>query len=181
MHNNTQLITWIKAWEGGYADVPGDSGGPTNKGVTLATFQSVYGKGKTSEDLKRLTDEQWQFIFRRNYWERWKADEIIDRGVAFILVDWLWCSGAYGIKIPQRVIGVDIDGQVGPKTLAAINACEGHKLFNLLKQERRAYLERICVTRLTNKKFLKGWLRRLDSISYRALMLPTSPTKLLKF
>lgn len=138
MHNNTPLITWIKAWEGGYADVPGDSGGPTNKGVTLATFQSVYGKSKTAEDLKRLTDEQWQFIFSRNYWERWKADEIIDRGVAFILVDWLWCSGAYGIKIPQRVIGVDIDGQVGPKTLASINACKGHMLFNLLKQERKA-------------------------------------------
>lgn len=181
MHDTTTLITWIKAWEGGYADVPGDSGGPTNKGITLATYQSVYGKDKAAGDLKKLTDQQWEYIFRHLYWDRWKADNVRDIGVAYILVDWLWCSGAYGIKIPQRVLGLDIDGVVGPKTLASINTKDGGRMFELLKHERRAYLERICVTRPANRKFLKGWLRRLDSIGYRALTLPTSPARVLSF
>ena len=36
-----------------------------------------------------------------------------DQNVANILVDWVWASGAYGIKIPQRVLGVDVDGRSG--------------------------------------------------------------------
>jgi hypothetical protein bfra3_11916 len=52
-----KFITYIKSWEGGYVNDPRDSGGATNKGITLTTFRSVYGKNKTIEDLKNLTDE----------------------------------------------------------------------------------------------------------------------------
>lgn len=181
MHDTTVFTTWLKAWEGGYANVPGDSGGPTNMGITLASLQSAYGKDKTAADLKRISDRQWDTIFRRGYWDRWRADDIRDSSVAFALVDWLWCSGAYGIKIPQRVLGVDIDGIVGPKTLSAINSRNGRTLFDLLKQERLAYLERICITRPANKKFLKGWLRRVNSLNYRELSLPSAVAKILAF
>ena len=42
-----------------------DHGGATNSGVTIAVFQSVYGKNKTKNDLKRMTDEQWDYIFTK--------------------------------------------------------------------------------------------------------------------
>lgn len=170
------LIAWIKAWEGGYANTPGDKGGPTNKGITLATFRSVYGQTKTIDDLKQLTEDQWEYIFRTHYWNRWRADEIKDTSVAFLLVSWVWGSGAYGVKVPQRVLGVNIDGVVGPETLTAINNKDGKQLFELLKQEKKAYLERICTVTPANRKFLKGWLRRLSSFNYRSLSLPTNPT-----
>ncbi len=69
-----------------------------------------------------MTSVQWGVIFKKYYWDKWNADDIKDQNVANILVDWVWASGAYGIKIPQRVLGVDVDGIVGPKTIAAVNA-----------------------------------------------------------
>ena len=67
------------------------------------------------------------------YWDRWKADEIKSQSVADILVDWVWASGAHGIKIPQRLLGVTVDGIVGPKTIAAVNSRNPRELFDQIK------------------------------------------------
>ena len=134
--------------------------------MTLSTYRSVFGKNKTVSDLKKITDEQWEFIFKKFYWDKWKADDIKDQNVANILVDWLWCSGSYGIKIPQRVLGVSVDGIVGSKTIAAINARDGRELFDTIKQERKDFIDRICQTRPQNRKFKNGWMNRINSLAY---------------
>ena len=166
MADYRKLKPFILRWEGGYINDQADLGKQTNKGVTLSTYRSVFGKNKTVSDLKKITDEQWEFIFKKFYWDKWKADDIKDQNVANILVDWLWCSGSYGIKIPQRVLGVSVDGIVGSKTIAAINARDGRELFDTIKQERKYYIDRICQTRPQNKKFKKGWLNRINSLDY---------------
>ena len=135
-------------------------------GVTLATYRSVFGSKKTAKDLKRMTRVQWGIIFKKYYWDKWKADDIKDQNIANILVDWIWCSGSYGIKIPQKVLGVSVDGIVGSKTIAAINARDGRKLFDTIKQERKDYIDRICQARPQNNKFKKGWLNRINSLDY---------------
>lgn len=159
------LKPFIRSWEGGFANIPGDRGGATKWGVTIATFRSVYGKEKTVDDLKKMTEEQWDYIYTKLFWNRWKADEIVTQPIANLLVDWLWASGAYGIRIPQSILGVKIDGVVGPKTIAAINdyADQG-ELFRKLWEARKAYFERIG--KGTQKKFLKGWLNRNDGIQF---------------
>ena len=89
--------------------------------------------------------------------------------MANLLVDWYWCSGAYGIKIPQYMLGVAIDGIVGPKTLAALNGYKDQKLlFDKLWQKRSDFLHRIA--KGAQKKFLKGWINRLRSIKYDKLV-----------
>ena len=166
MADYRKLKPFILRWEGGYINDQADLGKQTNKGVTLSTYRSVFGKNKTVSDLKKITDEQWEFIFKKFYWDKWKADDIKDQNVANILVDWLWCSGSYGIKIPQRVIGVSVDGIVGSKTIAAINARDGRELFDTIKQERKDFIDRICQTRPQNRKFKNGWMNRINSLSY---------------
>ena len=166
MADYRKLKPFILRWEGGYINDQADLGKQTNKGVTLSTYRSVFGKNKTVSDLKKITYEQWEFIFKKFYWDKWKADDIKDQNVANILVDWIWCSGSYGIKIPQRVLGVSVDGIVGSKTIAAINARDGRELFDTIKQERKDYIDRICHTRPQNKKFKKGWLNRINSLDY---------------
>ena len=47
---------FILSWEGGYVNDPADKGGATNKGVTIGTFRSVFGKEKTIKDLKNRMD-----------------------------------------------------------------------------------------------------------------------------
>ena len=174
MADVNKLLPYILKWEGGFVNDPADNGGATNKGVTLKTWRSVgYDKDGDNDidiaDLKLLSDEDVRDkVLKPFYWDRWKADEIKSQSVANILVDWVWCSGAYGIKIPQRALGVTVNGVVGQKTLDAVNSRNPQNLFNEIKRERMAYIERICVTRPQNKKFKCGWINRLNDLTFIA-------------
>lgn len=181
-------IFWpfVRSFEGGFVNDPLDKGGATNMGVTIATWRKQgYDKDGDGDidiaDLKLMSPADAMAIMKRNYWDRWKADQINDQSIANILVDWVWGSGAYGIKIPQRLLGVTVDGVVGPKTLAAINGRNPRELFALIHDERRQYFERICQNTPTNRRFLKGWLRRLDAIRYGSLVLNDKKSTIVNF
>ena len=100
------------------------------------------------------------------YWDRWQGDKIGSQSVANILVDWVWASGTHGIKIPQCLLGVTVDGIVGPKTLEAINRQNPRELFDRIKIARFDFIEDICRQRPTNNKFKRGWMNRINDIAY---------------
>lgn len=165
-----KLVPFILKWEGGFVNDPDDLGGATNRGVTLATY-AQYCKKKgypvpTVERLKNLSEREWTEILKTMYWDRWKADQIESQSVANILVDWVWASGNYGIKIPQKLIGVTVDGIVGPKTIDAVNSRNPRELFNLIKIVRFDYIEDICRKRPANNKFKRGWLNRINDFVF---------------
>ena len=170
------LAPFILSWEGGYNKVKGDKGGATNKGVTLATWRR-YGYDKDGNDVINERDvmliteyDAVYEIMKPVYWDKWQADRIECQAIANLVVDWYWNSGVYGIKLPQKILGVAMDGQVGPRTLAAIN---GHpdkrQLFRDLWNERKAYFKRLAANP-TQRKFLAGWLNRLNSIGWDRLV-----------
>lgn len=170
------LLPFILSFEGGYVNDPVDRGGATNKGVTIATWRRVgYDKDGDGDidvdDLKLLTDRDVSDrVLKPHYWDRWKADQIRSQSVANILVDWVWGSGAYGVKIPQQLLGVTADGIVGPKTLAALNAQDPRTLFERIKARRVQYLETFIRNNPAQARFRKGWMRRLDSIRFGCLV-----------
>lgn len=160
-----------KARKTGYANDPDDLGGATMVGVTIATYKAYcHKKGypvPTIDRLRNMTYAQWLDILKTMFWDRWQADKIANQSVAEILVDWVWASGKYGITIPQQVLGVTVDGMVGPKTLAAVNAQIPAQFFARIATERKAYIDRICTSRPANNKYKKGWLRRLNAIKFQ--------------
>ena len=148
------LAPFLLSWEGGYNKVKGDKGGATNKGVTLATWRR-YGYDK---DRDGDIDEKDVMLITES------------DAVNLILKPVYWNSGVYGIKIPQKVLGVTVDGSVGPKTLAAINNYPDQRaLFQKLWKERKAYFERLA-TDPSQKKFLAGWLNRLNGMGWDKLV-----------
>lgn len=170
------LAKFILSYEGGFINHPNDKGGETNKGVTIAVWKA-QGYDKNGDrhidvkDLKLISDADAMAIMRKFYWNRWQADKIEDLSIANLLVDFVWGSGAWGIKIPQRVLGVMVDGVVGTKTLAAINAQEPKALFAKLKDARLQYINDIIAKNPSFAVFRAGWLRRLNSIEYGRLRL----------
>lgn len=167
MADAKKLIPFILKWEGGFANHPNDKGGATNKGITIATFRHFFGSEATVEQLKAMTDEQWETVFRKGFWNPFKGDEIKNQSIANICVDWAWGSGApTAIKQVQRLLGVAADGVVGNITLGAINNAEPEKLFEKIKSARLAFVEAIVKRDASQQVFLKGWRNRINSIQY---------------
>ena len=165
MADYKKLIPTVLKYEGGYA---GNIDGKicTMKGVTLDTYRKYFGRQKTCKELKGISNAEWEYIFKEGFWDRWKADEINNQSIANLLVDWCWTSGIYGIKYPQRILGVKDDGIVGDKTIAAVNNYPNQKeLFDKLWNRRKKHFEDIAKTH-NRAKFLNGWLRRLSAFKW---------------
>lgn len=166
MANAEMMVPFIRKWEGGYVNDPDDSGGCTMAGITIGTYRKYYGSKKTCRDLKFITQKEWLHIFKKGYWDKMKADQIENQSVAQLCVDMCWGSGPItSIKKIQSAIGVTADGIVGPKTLAALNSCP-ETIFNILWNMRKEWLEKIA-QKGNNKKFLKGWMNRLNDIKFQ--------------
>lgn len=156
---------WEIARKKGWSDDPDDPGGKTMIDVTLETYKSYCRKKgypiPTAERLKGIPFDQWQEILKSMYWDEMQADKIKSQGIANICVDWLWASGATRIKNIQRLLGVEQDGIVGPKTINAINSQSAEYLFKKIYNARVAFYEACS----GYWKYGKGWIRRLNAIN----------------
>lgn len=168
MADYKELVPFILRWEGGFANDPHDRGGATNRGVTIATFRHYYGSSRTVADLRAMTAEQWEHIFLQGYWNPWRAGSIGNQSVADICVDWAWASGTRtSIKQVQRLLAVTADGIAGSKTLAAIARADQRLLHARIKAARLAFVQDIANRRPSQKKFLRGWKRRINALCFK--------------
>lgn len=162
MANPYILKPFIRKWEGGYSNHPLDLGGATKWGITHVTYNSFY-KG----DVKNLTEEQWDYIFITQYWDKMNATHIKDQNVANIIVDWAWGSGVASTKKRiQRALGLKDDGIFGPKTMAALNDEDGFNTFRRIWNARGTFYNQIVKNNPKQKVFLKGWMNRLNDMKY---------------
>ena len=171
MANIAPLINKILHWEGGLSNHPLDHGGLTNQGITLRTWQRIgYDKDDDydidDEDLMLITRHDMAWLLETHYWNRWCAGEIESQPMAEILVDWLWCSGKWGIIIPQRILNVNPDGIVGPITLSTLNKTDPEQLHATVKKARIRYIHRLIKRDPSQQCFEKGWINRINSFTY---------------
>lgn len=150
---------WVLAHEGGYVNHPKDPGGATNQGITTATYRAyLKRKGLPMTDVRNLTPEQRDEIYRTQYWDKVMGDDLPD-GIDYAIYDFAVNSGpGRAVKFIQRIVGVKEDGVMGLQTLAAIRGVNDRRdLIIRLCEERFRWLKRLK----TWGTFGKGWTRRV--------------------
>lgn len=169
--------------EGGWSDHPDDPGGATMKGVTLKTYAAwckLHGKPEpTKVDLKVISDVEVSAIFKAQYWDAARCD-LLPLGVDYAVFDFAINSGpARAVMELQRVIGEQVDGVVGTRTLAAIagssdTASDIDALINDYQDGRLAFMKGLK----TWATFGKGWERRVEKVRRQAkAMVVSAPTE----
>lgn len=161
-------------WEGSeYEDVVGDSGGATKLGVILAQWIK-YGYDKDNDgdidkfDLMKIDDKDAIKIAKTQYWDSLKCDLIKNQSVAEIIMDACYNQGqGYTAPMVQRIVGVPADGIFGIETIKAINEKNQQELFNQIKLARKDRYINIVNKYPKNKKFLAGWMNRINSFEFR--------------
>ena len=140
--------------EGGYVNDPSDRGGETKFGISKRAYPNV--------DIKNLTTDEAKVIYKRDYWDKIKGDDITDDLVALEIFDTAVNMGARtSSKLVQMVVGCHPDGIIGIKTLQKINSLDVELLvskFRLSKIARYLYLVK---KRPANRKYLYGWINRV--------------------
>ncbi|MBQ6665469.1 MAG: hypothetical protein IJM68_07795, partial [Synergistaceae bacterium] len=69
------------------------------------------------------------------------------------------------IECGQSVV---IDGKFGPKTFAALKACNPLMLAGAIYRQRVRYYDRIIARNPKQRVFYNGWMRRADSMAEAA-------------
>ena len=107
--------------EGGYVNHPKDPGGMTNMGVTKRVYEDWVGYAVSEHTMQNLTEEDVAPIYKKNYWDRIKADEL-PAGLDLCVFDFGVNAGTgRAAKLLQRMIGSTPDGGIGPMTLKALD------------------------------------------------------------
>ncbi|TIO15659.1 MAG: hypothetical protein E5X86_19930 [Mesorhizobium sp.] len=175
--NFDRALSLVLKHEGGYVNHPRDPGGATNKGITIATFRRYVNAKGTPEDLKRITTAQAGIVYRRQYWDAIRGDELPD-GVDYAVFDFAVNSGpSRAAKYLQAILGTVQDGRIGPATIAASKAKPAGVVIDALCDARLSFLKRLK----TWGTFGKGWSARVSSVRFQALVMikanPPAPAK----
>ncbi len=142
--------------EGGarITDDPDDSGGLTKYGISQRSYPNL--------DIRNLTEEQAKEVYKRDYWDKVKGDDIANQEVAGNIFD---TAVNMGPRTASRLVQValdlqPVDGIFGPMTLNAVNKANSELFlaeFTLAKIARYAH---ICNKNRSQKKYLLGWVNR---------------------
>jgi lysozyme family protein len=115
-----------------------------------------------------LTLEQSKEIYREEYWLKGKCDQM-PWPVSLAHFDACVNTGlGQAAKFLQRVIGVDADGAIGPKTLKALTLAVGTRSPGAIAEDivslREKFYKQLASKNEDDKDFLDGWLNRVKDL-----------------
>jgi len=165
--NFEKCMEMLLVHEGGFVDGNkiGDPGGLTNMGVTKKTYDHHHGTDIDEEGMRNLTVEDVMPIYRTNYWERCRCQDL-PSGVDWAVFDWAVNSGpGRAIKALQRAVGALEDGAIGPHTMMCVKDNKPSEIINRMSVYRDSFYRELS----TFDTFGRGWLRRNDETREQAL------------
>jgi len=160
----SEALEIILHHEGGYVNHPKDPGGETNLGVTKRVYEDFGGE----KEMKDLTKEDVEPIYKKNYWDRVKGDDLPE-GLDLCIFDFAVNAGpGRAAKFIQRLVNTTVDGGIGPNTLGKIKEYVDHYGVNQTI-ESYALMRQNYYESLSNfATFGKGWTRRVSEVTEKA-------------
>lgn len=164
------LVGGIIKREGGYVNDPSDSGGETNFGITSKTLKEANQQGLIPHtDVKSLTEDDAATIYKSMYFENTGINKLPDSKVQEMVLDHTVNAGPKaGAVLLQRALGIEEDGIIGSKTVAAVENFVKEKgtnaLLHLYSEGRRKFYHDVVKARPQNSRFIRGWNRRVDEV-----------------
>ncbi|CAB4132222.1 Peptidoglycan binding domain containing protein [uncultured Caudovirales phage] len=176
MNNNwDKAFELVIAHEGGFTNDQRDPGnhlpdgreGCTMWGCTQANWEKYIGRQVTQEDMKALSKEDVKPLYKRDYWDAVKGDEL-PAGVDYAAFDFAINAGpSRSRKMIQTALGVTADGAIGPATIAAIKAADGEELLQKFSDAKEAFYRSLP----TFATYGKGWLKRVADVQSVAVTM----------
>ena len=143
------FIERVLTHEGGYVNDPRDPGQETRWGISKRAYPHL--------DIKAMTLQEAKDIYRRDFWQRVRGDEL-PREFAFQALDAAVNHGiGNAVRWMQRAAGVADDGVIGPVTLAAVQRAQPADLVLRFNAERLRFYAKLT----TFATFGRGWVNRV--------------------
>jgi uncharacterized protein (TIGR02594 family) len=159
--------------EGGNDDDPRDPGGRTSRGIEQREWdvwrQTHLG---LPADVWQAPQDQILAIYHENYWNPLNCDAL-PAGVDYTVFDYGVNSGINrSAKVLQGFVGVDVDGEIGPETIAAVMRHDASTLIKQICDERLAFLQGLNAW----PTFGRGWTARVQRVRDASLAMVRSST-----
>jgi lysozyme family protein len=156
MANFNDAIVKTLAKEGGakFTDVPDDKGGATKYGISQTAYPNV--------DILNLTEQQARDIYKRDYWDRVRGDDLTSQMIAENMFD---TAVNMGVRTASRLAQTTLDiqpadGIIGSASLGVINQQNEKDFLIHFTLAKIAYYASLCNKDRTQSKFLLGWVNR---------------------
>jgi lysozyme family protein len=168
-----RCLRFTLKWEGGISNDPDDRGGLTKWGVTQATYDRYRRALELPlQSVVKMTEPEMREIYYRFYWQPVKADEFAYPLALAVFDTGVNMGVGTAVKLLQRAINdllpqqkwVAADGKLGEKTLRAAKSLDPKRLALQLCNRREERYHAIVRANPTQRKFLRGWLNRLNDL-----------------
>ncbi len=139
----------------------------TNRGISAIGFKGYYGVCPTVEQIKALTPADAKAIYKKNYWNKVRGDEIKDQSVARVIFGMYIGSPVLTIAIVKKILkeefnkDISVKSQFSDELIKTLNKLPPKRLFEALKEEK---MNRIRQS--SNTMFIEGWLGKYERMLY---------------
>jgi len=162
------IINRIFISEGGESNDAVDRGGLTKYGISQKSYPDL--------NIRGLTRQQAIDIYRRDFWDRLRGDEIPNDRVGYMLMDMavnmgiiaavrefqtaINYAGRVMMSLPEKWQNIVVDGIIGRRTIEALQLCAPDPICDYLLRARCLRYAQIIRDNPSQAKFAVGWIKR---------------------
>ncbi len=168
----SKILPFTLNREGGYANVSGDNGGETYRGISRRKWPNWSGwvtvdkvKPAHNKVIPELEEEVKRFYWQ-NFFSNRGFQHCNDHGTALALFDFAMNGGFSSVQFftefnKKFSKNIPVNSVVNAESLKLVNAANQKAVQKMIIAIRQNHFERLVKINPTQEKFQKGWNNRL--------------------